>query len=253
MNLALPALLIFAIILPGFIARTQIKKAERSTLDYSPFGVAVSEAIIWAFVLHTLWILLSENLIGNNISWDVLFGLFTSNQELQAKSILKAAQDHNRIWFYFFSLYAFSLLAPKLIRALVIRYRLDRYGCWSAFLFRFSYAPWYYILSGADFKKNETPDFIRISAISDVSGTPYIFEGVLDDYFFDENGSLDRLIITTAQRRPLSHDKNEKGDNKSRFYPIDGDYFVLKYSDIINLNVQYMKLESINTLPPIAK
>lgn len=249
MNLALPALLIFVIILPGFIARTQIKKAERSTLDYSPFGLAVSEAVIWAFFLHTLWIFVSENIIGNNISWGVFFGLFSSNQELQANSILKAAQDYDRVWLYFFSLYAFSLVIPKLIRMLVIRFRLDRYGCWSAFFFRFSHAPWYYILSGADFKKNETPDLIKISAISDISGTPYIFDGVLDDYFFDDNGSLDRLIIIAAQRRPLSHDKNGKEYNEERFYPIDGDYFVLKYSEIINLNVQYIKLDSASPQP----
>jgi len=34
MNVALPALIVFLLVLPGFIARSQIKLAEREKLDY---------------------------------------------------------------------------------------------------------------------------------------------------------------------------------------------------------------------------
>ena len=32
-------------------------------------------------------------------------------------------------------------------------------------------------------------------------------------------------------------------DDADRFYPIDGDYFVIRYSEVITLNVHYVKFE----------
>ena len=55
MNFALPTLAVFALLLPGFIARSRIKRIERQSLDYSPFGQIVSEALLWALALHLLW------------------------------------------------------------------------------------------------------------------------------------------------------------------------------------------------------
>jgi hypothetical protein len=48
MNVALPALIAFFILLPGFIFRTNLKRAERTSLDFSPFGQIVAEAILGA-------------------------------------------------------------------------------------------------------------------------------------------------------------------------------------------------------------
>lgn len=39
-------------------------------------------------------------------------------------------------------------------------------------------------------------------------------------------------------------------ESLQRFYPIDGDYFVLRMSEALTLNVQYMKLESEPVTPP---
>jgi hypothetical protein len=52
------------------------------------------------------------------------------------------------------------------------------------------------------------------------------------------------LILQQVQRRPLSKDKSiqQHGTGQERFYPIDGDNFVLRYSEAITLNVQYVKL-----------
>jgi hypothetical protein len=173
MNVALPALVVFVLLLPGFVARSRIKRAERLSLDYSPFGQVVTEAVGWSFVLHLLWVALT-----------------------QAR-------------------------AP-------------------------GGSPWYYLLSGADFDEGDVPDFIVVSAIVDVAGAPYLYMGVLEDYFLNEEGGLDRLILQQVMRRPLRCDKlpEEKDRNLARFYPIDGDYFVLRYSEAITLNVEYVKFES---------
>lgn len=56
MNVALPAFVIFLLLLPGFIFRTQLKRAERTSLDYSPFGQVAAEAVMWALMAHLLWL-----------------------------------------------------------------------------------------------------------------------------------------------------------------------------------------------------
>lgn len=46
MNVALPAIVIFFVLLPGFIIRTRLKRAERTSLDFSPFSEVVAEAVV---------------------------------------------------------------------------------------------------------------------------------------------------------------------------------------------------------------
>jgi hypothetical protein len=65
MNVALPALIAFFILLPGFIFRTNLKRAECTSLDFSPFGQIVAEAILWALVLHLIWPWLSLIVFGH--------------------------------------------------------------------------------------------------------------------------------------------------------------------------------------------
>ena len=60
MNVALAALIVFFLLLPGFIFRSNLKRAERTSLDFSPFGQVVAEGMLWATVLHFSWIGLSH-------------------------------------------------------------------------------------------------------------------------------------------------------------------------------------------------
>jgi hypothetical protein len=83
--------------------------------------------------------------------------------------------------------------------------------------------------------------------------------GILDDFYFDSEGQLDRLILQKVLRRPLSSDKpvdqSAASQGNERFYPIDGDNFVLRYSEAITLNVQYVKFTdpSSGRRPPIRR
>lgn len=84
-----------------------------------------------------------------------------------------------------------------------------------------------------------------ISAIVEVAKEGVLYVGVLDDFFFDADGKLDRLILQGVARRPLSADKSKNetdAEVANRFYEIDGDSFVLRYEDVKTLNVQYVKL-----------
>lgn len=55
MNFTLSATLILSILLPGFLIRSRFKRAEKQSLDFSPFGLAFTEGICWAiFLLQNL-------------------------------------------------------------------------------------------------------------------------------------------------------------------------------------------------------
>ncbi|HEU4622951.1 MAG TPA: hypothetical protein VFS42_12080 [Burkholderiaceae bacterium] len=244
MNIALPALVVFFLLLPGFVVRTRIKRVERLSLDYSPFGQVVTEAVVWACGLHLLWVTLLH--LASSVSWrpDVVLKLFSTDSNAQAQAINTVAAQANLICLYFGSLLAFAYIGPWALRWLIERYRLDRSESKFSRLFRFSGAPWYYLLSGADFAENERPDLILISAVVSIAGEIFLYTGVLDDYFLNQDGDLDRLILTQVMRRPLSEDRKPEvqGRDLERFYRIDGDCFVLRYNEITTLNVEYLKL-----------
>lgn len=254
MNIALPALVGFLLLLPGFVFRSRFKRAEKTSLDYSPFGQVVTEGVLWACVFHGIWLAIAYFPFGRYLNAPILLKLLSSDAASQARAGEVVGAQFSTIAIYFGTLYAAAYLAPALIRHIITKYQFDRFGHPLSFLLRFHQAPWYYLLTGADFKKNEKPDLIRVSAVVDVAGDAVLYTGILDEFFVDADGKLDRLVLQQVMRRPLSSDKvattPNAADNSARFYQVDGDYFVLRYSEAITFNVQYIKLASETNAPP---
>ena len=91
---------------------------------------------------------------------------------------------------------------------------------------------------------------MAIGAVVCLGSSAYLYTGVLVEYFLDDQGQLNRLVLASAARRPLSDDQASEGGadqgqplvDEERFYPIEGDYFVLRYSEVLTLNVRYLDL-----------
>jgi hypothetical protein len=243
-NIALPALVVFVLLLPGFIARSRIKLAERLSLDYSPFGQVATEAVMWAAALHAIWLAGTWLWTGRVLRADLPLRLLSADAGTQARALDALAAEAGSVALYFGTLVALAYIVPAIIRSLIQHFRLDRAGSPLARFLRFSAAPWYYLLSGADFRREDTPDCIAISAIVSVAGKSVLYTGILVDYFLDQEGRLDRMILQGVMRRPLEKDKSPGSIDREldRFYPIDGDYFVLRYAEAITLNVEYIKI-----------
>jgi hypothetical protein len=254
MNVALPAFIVFLLLLPGFIARSRFKRAERASFDYSPFGQIVTEAVLWNCIFHSLWLLLSAVLFGRVLQPLLLLELLSSDPASQSRAIHGIALEFSWISAYFLTLYAGAWVVPNGFRLLITRFGLDRSGAgWFVPWLRFNQAPWYYLLTGADFEEGRRPDLIAVSAIVNVAGQAVLFTGLLTDYFFDVNGVLDRLILQQVMRRPLVADKENDAtveQDLARFYGVDGDYFVLRYSEAITLNIEYIKLAKLAAETP---
>lgn len=245
MNLALPAFVAFLLLLPGFIFRARLKRAEQTSLDFSPFCQVAAAAILWALFAHFCWLCISFFVFAQRFDPVVLLKLLSSAPASQAEVISIIRRESGWISAYFCSLLLASIVVPEIFRYVVTKFRLDRHGSRFSAIFRFHDAPWYYLLTGADFAKDDEPDFIVISAIVEVAKEGVLYVGVLDDFFFGADGKLDRLILQGVARRPLSADKSKNetdAEVANRFYEIDGDSFVLRYEDVKTLNVQYVKL-----------
>lgn len=243
MNIALPALLIFLVFLPGFIFRSRYRRVERTSLDYSPFGEAVASGVVFAAGLHAIWLLISYWLFGRTLDLGVLLVLTGADAGAQREAVAAVRGDQWWILSYFVTIVALPYaLAPAVrwlmekLSEVIPNHRLGR-------LFQFN-APWYNLL----YARSKRADIVVIAAVVDVAGSPYLYMGTLVQFFVTPDGNLDRLVLENVSRRPLSRDKTvgngAVSDNESRFYPIDGDYFVLRYSEAITLNVHYLLFRS---------
>jgi hypothetical protein len=246
-NFALPAILLFLIVLPGFLFRGRLKRVEQTSLDYSPFGRIVVGGVLWAITLHLVW-LSAAWLFGWTVRADALIGLMSSSPHLQDEAVAAVTASSSRVLTYFLSLYAFALFVPAGVRWMISTWRLDRAGSPFASVFRYYEAPWYYLLTGADF--DDPPVGVSVAAVVNVGGQSFLYVGTLVNFFFDATGQLDRLVLESVARRPLARDKADGddlvADASRRFYDVEGTYFVLRYAEIITLNVNYFRLEPVD-------
>lgn len=256
MNFALPAILLFVVVLPGFLFRSRLKLAEQTSLDYSPFGRVVIEAFLWAAVLHGAWLVASYVGLHRTLATEALLGLLSSSPQLQTTAVDEVRASSGLVSWYFGTLYLFALGVPPLVRRAISHWRLDREGARFSSVFRFHDAPWYYLLTRADFEPGDEPDHIVVAAVLNVAGSPILYVGILADFFFDPQGQLDRLVLANVVRRPLDRDRtvgrqllaegddggDDEDDDTRRFYAVEGDYFVIRYAEVLTLNVHYVKV-----------
>lgn len=259
MNLAVPAIVVFFVLLPGFIFRSRLKLVEKESQDFSPFGQIVAGGVIYAGILHTIVLLGAHFILDRTARLDQFVHVLVSPSTFTPEDFKAVADSAWQIAEYFGVLFLISLVVPSAIRKGIISWSLDRYGSPLSWLCRFHGAPWYYLLSKADFKASERPELlISVSAIVEVAGQAYLYTGFLDEYFTDKDGQLDRIVLTRTERRKIEDDKVDAPENSvgrecstadddaksevRRFYPITGDYFVIRYSEIVTLNIHYYRV-----------
>jgi hypothetical protein len=250
MTFALPALLLLIALLPGWLALGRIRHVEGHAACAAPWAQSLGAALLWAAGLNVALIGLWPLSGLGALPADDLLKLLSPEPAVQTGALAALPRHGAVLLAHVATLIVLANLLPWALRRLVVRHRLDRRRApWSGLL-RQPRAPWYYLLSGADFAAGEVPDLIAVSAVIDVAGQPWLYKGVLDEYFVDADGQLDRLLLQQVVRRPLAAAATPSTRPQDRFERLEGDCLVLRYSQASTLQIDYIRLARTTDLPP---
>lgn len=245
MSALLPLLLLLALLLPGVLARTTLRRAE---LDDAPWVRQLVDSLAWAAALHALAHglgLLLERGAGMALPpGGVLLALLAPEAAVQTDALDRLAGSGGLAALALHEGLALTLGAalPAGLRRLARRWRWLgrrlRLDAPRAHSLRHS---WQRLLGASDFPSDRRPDLVLVSTVVDLAGQPWLHKGVLDEFLLGRDGQLDRLILQQAVRRPLGVEP--AAGRAPRFEPIDGDCLVLRGEEISTLQVEYVRLE----------
>ena len=229
--MTLSALLIVLFFLPGFIFTLAYYDSKGIPLNVSVSYKVIASLLI-SLLLHAAGFFILIYCLNQAVDFKLILMLLTNTHN----SILSLTLNANNVItlsaLYLMCIYFVAFSLGALFRWGIKKCKLDRYK-----FFRID-SPWYYLFKGSDWKGGQ-PDGVKIAATIEIAGHGYLYWGVLEDFFLNKEGNIDRLVLAYPSRR---HFKNDKGilEEAERFYPIGGDYFVLKYNEIKNLNIEYI-------------
>jgi len=252
MNFAAPALLILLLLLPGIIARNSYLRGtfqahpfkSKSIAEEAAFSAVISVLIHLTFISATNHLFPAKKV---NIEYAIalLFGPASGNDKF-SKALTNVSSNAEAIASYFAILYIFSYLAAVAAHIMVRAGRCDL----QSNVLRFDH-PWYYLFTSniLDFDKMSRPfpstsvDVVFTSVLVEQDGKTFVYRGIVDKYYFDADGALDRILLMGAQRAVLSEILEQEKKELDVYVPFawitDSDYLVIFMKDVINLNVHY--------------
>ena len=248
MNIAFSAVLIFILVLPGLLFRYTYQRGffRRSPVTIPSFAEDLAFSVLWAGLLHTLWLNLFA-LFGLRLEYGpllaLLVGQFGTDQKYLDAAVRALDVAHAPITFYFLSLFAGGYTLGYAFHALVRRQSWDR----KTRAFRFP-NEWYYLFSGEEASSGQ-PDIIFVTVLLELKEATYLYRGILQAWYFDRQGNLERIVLEEVLRRKLAEDRDSskpyvppmRGTDE-RYYSVEGDLLVLRYSEVRTLNVEYLYL-----------
>jgi hypothetical protein len=247
MNIALGTVILFVIIVPGIIMRRfyyteefSRKYIRNSIVDEMVF------AIVPAFLIHFFAIVIIHQFTPYYIDFDTLAILLTNsgNEKHTIKAFHAIRDNMSAILCYNFTLWNGAAIIGFMARIVIRKNKLDR-----KYKFLKYGNDWHYLLTGefTDFPKingnSESIDLIFVDALTKADGKNVIYTGILVDYKLAAAGVLDFLILKEAKRIYTS----EKSPGITNSINIPGDYFIVLYNQILNINLTYYKLEEEDT------
>jgi len=260
MNIAFTTLVIFLLVLPGVLFRYAYRKGFwRSPVQLGTLPEEISSGILFALIIQLMSMAAVRYVVGWEIRFDALLVMLTGwapvGEAQTAEYIASVSEFPFRILSYLVLVnlvfYFAGYGCHKLIRSLKLDLRFDS--------FRFN-NEWYYLFSGEarvfeyaasersfravkEILEEEPVDLVYLTCQVEAGNTPWLYYGILSDYLFDKKGNLDLLILQAAQRKKFSEiPHQEDGAESPRLQNIGGHYFLLRYAEVHNLNIEYIAL-----------
>jgi hypothetical protein len=248
MEFAVSAILLLVLLLPGFILQSAYTKGFwrwNSPTSTRSLTEQVPAAVVLSPLLHGVWSAASAR-FGVPIDLQAVAMLLLGNyghEDARFDAAISAVTNHPyRILSYFASLYIVSACLGYFSHFLVRKTRLDR----TTRVLRFN-NQWYYLLTGeiTEFKESRSNSVavsgVWLMTVVHHEKEDWLYIGYIQDFFFDKSGDLDRVLLTDVARRKFAEDlAPEDPADDERYYEIEGDYFLLRYSEMSTINLDYI-------------
>lgn len=267
MNIAFPALVILLLILPGAIFRYAYARGSwgwSSPISFRTVSDELAYSTVFAVGLHFVWVAIASY-FGNEPDFHALVALLTGNfgigRETYDHAIDAIALHVVAIFTYFMTLFLFSAAAGRGAHRAVRYFKLDL----RTEIFRFR-NEWHYLLTGEILSFSEVEIEARelsgvfLSAAVDYGRETYLYRGIVVDWSFAEDGQPETIRLRFTHRRKLSDDRTTDDQSKQgtrvsgdfilpdeRYYEVHGDIFVLRYSQLKTLNLDYFYVSEVPT------
>jgi hypothetical protein len=244
MSLAFSAVLIFLIFAPGAILRRSYLSGRFSKKFI--YSSAIDE-VIWAIIpgtlLHLMMIFFTQAVTDYRVDFSTLGLLLVGAKEdantlrvfnILGRDILQITEYNLILWFCAISLGHGSRLLVQIFQ-LDLRFDFLRFN-----------NEWYYLLSGEGFElpagifeiRKRAQYDVWINALIETSNGSVLYSGLLEDFYLSRAGGLESIYLTQVARRYLDEERTGQPQRFS-YYDVPGDLFVIKYSQVVNLNILY--------------
>jgi len=265
-NIALTTLIVFMLAIPGYVARSFYHTAG---LAKSILPKRVTDDLVgslsFSIPIHVLAVILCESafhywewvpywLVPEDINFVVVFRLLSGDfgNDFDRMIVDNVYSQGLLIGRYALLVLMLSVLVGLTLRWAVWRFKLDLH---LPFIFRFGNY-WLYRTTGrGKFEKQvkelkkakgwkKVAIWVALDALVEVEGKVQIYSGILKDFNVDENGEVIDLNLVKVNRITRK-ETMLAGQKKTTYYPdpIAGDMFVVRYSNVINLNLEYWAVE----------
>lgn len=240
MNIALAGIVVLILLLPGilFYNRYFSEEFSKEYVVQDFFGLLFN-TLVPSLLLYILIGIPVAYFLGYAYDFETLLGLLSSDKDILGKAIKNVEKFRAEIIGFLIGLSIFSAILGSLFKRLVIRRRLDALHP----SLRFDNI-WHYLITGKFFlmprsqinlqnDSIEDVDITYVVALVNVSNTPILYQGALIDYELSKSGGLNVLYLKDAERKELS-------ESDDQFQKINGHTLILKYENIINLNLTFL-------------
>lgn len=248
MNIAFSTILIVLIILPGLLFLKGYHSNDFSSKYFkTEITKLIPSVLIPALFLHLFFLLILElPIFGYYPNIQYIGILLTSDNTKELNEVFKnISTNFYKISFYFIVLYFFSLSIGYLSWLVIRKTKFDR----RLPIFRFPNR-WYYILTGEIFdfpkkdKKNNKFESSKnitiryVDVLVQVGSYSLIYSGILHNFMLSVEGNgVDCIKLRNVKRKKISLD-----GQSSDFKKIPGEYLLLPFSEVKNINITYYNL-----------
>jgi hypothetical protein len=246
LSLALPAVILLLLALPGFVFiyfyRGRLRPVNDAMVSNGTMNLGWFVALGATGIAHAIWVPLGNAYLAAtdaHLAVDlnsVAYFLAGEYKEHFAEHAAAFTQHPYGVLGYFASLYMAAGLLGVGLHALIRGCDFDR----RFRLFRFNNR-WHYLFAG-----DLTVDAVLVTVTCHHNDHTSLYAGVLDSFEFNGEGQLERLILLQAARAQLAADPAIA----PIFTPIAGDKFLIWCRDINTLNVDYLHKVPRKKAPP---